>query len=372
MKESMTITAIQTMLKVAEDLQKEQRFKEAISQYQEIIEIDINCFEAWQQLADIYQKQRKIKLAISAYEKALLLCNSRYLSRRIHASLSDLYLQQGATELANKHHRLEIANNCLINHKYKIIYCPIAKNACTLFKNMMVEHSKDRERYRNSHEDIHHYASIRKDTAVALDNLDYLERSDYFKFAILRNPFERLVSAYLDKIVKHEITEFFAQELIKKVQQYLTQQYDLEQSISFQEFIQYIANTQDNDLDEHWKTQFSLIGRGWLKFDYLGQFEQLDRVIEDLENRFGFKITTNVINNHNRSDHITHYISDISPGEYHTKYPQELRDFNFKNGGFPDAKYFYTPELIKLVKIRFAPDIELYNNQFAKQLLSCF
>ena len=90
MKESMTITAIQTMLKVAEDLQKEERFQEVIFQYQEIIEIDSNCFEAWQKLADIYQKQRKIKLAISAYKKVLFLCNSRYLSRRIHASLMDI------------------------------------------------------------------------------------------------------------------------------------------------------------------------------------------------------------------------------------------------------------------------------------------
>ena len=46
------------MLKVAEYLQQQSRFKEAISQYQVIIEIDINCLEAWQQPVNLYQKQK--------------------------------------------------------------------------------------------------------------------------------------------------------------------------------------------------------------------------------------------------------------------------------------------------------------------------
>ena len=319
-------------------------------------------------LGECYQQQQELQLAISTYEKVVFLIDNRYISRRIHSILSYLYRQQGATDLATKHYKLEIANNCLINHQHKIIYCPIAKNACTLFKSMMIEHSKDHDRYRGSQEDIHHYASSRKDTAVFLDDIDYLERPDYFKFAILRNPFARLVSAYLDKFVKHETPEIFAQELIRKVQQFLEQEYDLATSISFQEFMQYLANTQDLDLNEHWRSQSSFLGRGLLEFDYLGQFENLPEVIKDLENKFKFKITTNVIKNHNRTEHITNYITNILPDKYYAKYPQELRDLKIKNGGFPDTKYFYSSRLIELVELRFAQDIELYNSQFTEQI----
>ena len=360
MKQSTIISDIPAMLKNAEAL-KQKRVEAAIVKYKEIVEIDHSCSEAWQELGNIYQGQQEVELAISAYKKVLFLSKNRYLSREIHSRLSYLYLQQGSPELAKHHSRLEITDNCLINHKYKIIYCPIPKNACTLFKSMMVEHSKDRERYRNSQEDIHHYASARKDTAVAVDNLDYLTHPDYFKFAIIRNPFERLVSAYLDKIVKHEIPEVFAQELIKKVQHFLNKDYDLEKSISFQDLLYYLVATKDYNLNEHWRSQSSLLGRELLKFDYLGQFEQLDKVIEDLENKFKFKITTNVSQNHNKNNHITNYIGNVISGEFYTKYPQELRDFKLTNNGFPEAKYFYNSELMKLVNIRFAQDIQLYN-----------
>ena len=363
MKQTTIITEILAMLKDAKVLLQQQKFVEAIVKYKEIVEIDNSCSEAWQQLGNIYQQKQEFELAISAYKKVIVLSENRYLSRYIHSRLSYLYLQQGSPELSKQHSRLEIANNCLINHKYKIIYCPIPKNACTLFKSMMVEHSKDGARYRNSQEDIHHYASARKDTAVALDNLDYLTHPDYFKFAIIRNPFERLVSAYLDKIVKHEVPEIFAQELIKKVQHFLNRDYDLEKSISFQDLLYYLAKNEDYNLNEHWRSQSSLLGRELLKFDYFGQFEQLDKVIKFLENKFQFKITTNVSKNHNKNNHITNYIGNVISGNFYAEYPQKLRYFKFKKHGFPEAKHFYSSELIELVKIRFAQDIELYNNE---------
>ena len=358
----------QVYLKLGNIYQKQNQLDEAIAAYEKAKHLFPQTnIEVYRKLGECYQKQQQLKLAISAYEKIVFLMDNRYESRQIHSTLNYLYLQQGSIDLAQKHYRLQVADNCLINHKHKIIYCPIPKNACSIFKIMMVEHSEDRERYLNSQINIHRYASALKNTAVVLDNLDYLKRPDYFKFTILRNPFNRLVSAYLDKIVKREIPEVFAQELIHKVQQSINKNYDLEKSISFQEFIQYVANTEDYYLNPHWKSQSSFLGRGWIKFDYLGQFEQLDKVIANLENKFGFQISTNVSRSLTRTDHVTEYITDILPDKYYAKYPQELRNYKLKHGGFPDAASFWNSELIELVKIRFAQDIELYNSQFTSQ-----
>ena len=360
----------QAYFKLGNIYQEQNKFKKAIAAYIKADNLsDQTNIGLYVKLGECYHKQQKIPSAISTYNKVVFLINDRYYTREIHSNLSYLYLQQGDTELAKKHYKLELADNCLINHKHKIIYCPIPKNACTLFKTMMVEHSSDRERYYNSQENIHHYASSRRDTAVALDSSDYLTNPNYFKFAILRNPFERLVSAYLDKIVKHEIPELFAQKFIKKVQQFLKKDYDLKKSISFQEFIQYLAKTEDYDLNEHWQTQSYFLGRELLEFDYFGQFEKLDQVVKDLENKFKFTITIDVTKNHNRDDHITKYINDITTKKYQEKYPQELRCFQLEYHSFPEPKSFYSPELIELVKIRFAQDIELYQHTFSQQIL---
>ena len=148
------------------------------------------------------------------------------------------------------------------------------------------------------------------------------------------------------------------EKAITAVYESLGMEPDFGKSISFEQFIQYLIKTKDADLDPHWRPQHSFLGLGLFKFkyDFVGQFEKLDEVIELLETKFDIKVNTNVA----RKSHQTKYRDIDSNENFSQKYPEDFLDLD----GFPDSNQFYTPELEELVRKRYAEDIDLYEREF--------
>lgn len=82
-----------------------------------------------------------------------------------------------------------------------------------------------------------------------------------FKFTIVRNPYARTLSAYLDKVVR-------LNKPIKAISR--------ERLPSFLEFCQYLENGGLHD-NIHWAPQTSVILLPAEKFDHIGRIETLDR-----------------------------------------------------------------------------------------------
>jgi tetratricopeptide (TPR) repeat protein len=247
------------------------------------------------------------------------------------------------------------ANYYFVNPQLKAIYCSIPKNACTLFKTAILEQTPFKEEFLGSKSTIHVY--LDNNPNILFD--DFIARTDspeYFKFTILRNPLQRLVSAYLDKFVKHpyEYMEDFARKLVVRIYDRLGIKSDPSNSITFTQFVEHIMETKDRELNDHWKPQSSFIGS--IEFDFIGQFENLNQTIDVLQNRFNIKIAKKVA----KSSHITKYQEFDRRLEFHNMYPTELRQL----AGMPKAEQLYTPELLKLVKERYANDIEIYEKTF--------
>ena len=262
------------------------------------------------------------------------------------------YLKLGF--LGNQGKTIDPLGYYFINHNLKLLYCSIPKNACTLFKNIIVENSKYKQEYERSQQNIHQFIISKRGT---VDNLlSSLSASDYFKLVVLRNPFARLASGYLDKIAKHLQPESFAIEVIKDVQQHLGLEIDLQKSITFEQFIQYLARKQDCELNDHWKPQDNFVAG--VQFDFIGQFENLNRTIDILQNNYNIRIQKQ------GSEHATKYQQFAEDISFHTLYPQELRDLS----GMPTAKQIYSPELETIVRQRYAKDIKLYEQTFAVDL----
>src|SRR5438128_1729082 len=100
----------------------------------------------------------------------------------------------------------------LVVERYGLLYRPIAKNACSSLKRMMVTLSDIEGKELmlsapNIHDSIDQHRTgaklldLEHDRAVAL-----LTNPDVFKFAVVRDPFERLVSAYVEKFVINRTT----------------------------------------------------------------------------------------------------------------------------------------------------------------------
>lgn len=234
-----------------------------------------------------------------------------------------------------------------VNHNHKFIYGSIPKNACTLFKKFTLEYSGDTE-FQN-HKDVHYYIAKHK-TPIAMTDMSLLNNPEYYKFTILRDPLERLVSAYLDKFVRWlpNIQETFALQVIKEVYESRGLEPDYSKSITFSQFVNYVSTTNDIFLDQHWKPQHLFLSN--TKFDYIGKFEQLDEVIQHLEQKFNLTVNRKV------SKHQTQYTEILAESTYQNLYGSEFKNLKMN----PTAKNLYTPELRELAEDKYALDLQIY------------
>ena len=97
-------------------------------------------------------------------------------------------------------------------------------------------------------------------------NVDTMESissyGEYFKFTFVRNPWDRLVSCYLEKIVQQDRwVNIFGQ------------------SPSFSKFVRIIHGISDEEANRHWRSQHTNVtdSRGNLVVDFVGRFEAFER-----------------------------------------------------------------------------------------------
>lgn len=196
-----------------------------------------------------------------------------------------------------------------VSRRAGLIYCPIGKVACTFLKRQMVQVS-----------DVAHPDILLSDVHGLTDHVrtglqlgDYPEHqaralmSDpaYIRFAVVRAPQERLLSAYIEKFViaRNRLNNrFHTDPVIRAVQMrkgaadgeggYEAGQ-DAEAAaeaaadlgISFRDFITEITAQPSHLLDPHWRPQADYLEG--IRYDRIFRLDQMDQVIDMLEQRSG-------------------------------------------------------------------------------------
>jgi hypothetical protein len=179
----------------------------------------------------------------------------------------------------------------------KVLYCPIGKNACTFFKQAMVNLAEHPHRETISHS-VHfltdHVKTGMQLSDYGLDDVgNFLADPDVFRFAILRDPARRLLSAYIEKFVKnrteHANVKFHTSPVVNAVQRAagITDP-DYDRGISFSDLVSHIILQQPEKLDPHWRPQYLYLeGHEWPN---LYTFETLPQAVADLEKISGVKL----------------------------------------------------------------------------------
>ncbi|MGQ7848773.1 sulfotransferase family 2 domain-containing protein [Granulosicoccus sp. 3-233] len=101
-----------------------------------------------------------------------------------------------------------------------------------------------------------------------------LESDDIYRFTFVRDPYTRLLSAYLSKIARplRPKAEILA-VIHDKPREEVT---DLDQYVSFGDFVKVVCSQETIDMNNHWKPQVDQILFDKIKYDFIGKFESLD------------------------------------------------------------------------------------------------
>ena len=94
-----------------------------------------------------------------------------------------------------------------------------------------------------------------------------LESPKYLKFCFVRNPFTRILSCYLDKIVRNQPQK---SAILKQLGRSAA---DLNQPVAFDEFLDAVAALPLSGMDDHWCPQWFHTMQGRIVYDVVGRFE---------------------------------------------------------------------------------------------------
>ena len=127
------------------------------------------------------------------------------------------------------------------------------------------------------------------------DPLSVIESPTIKKYTMVRNPYSRVLSAFLDKIARynskplHLGTDAWYPKVFEKVKNWGRHSvYTDDEHVSFPLFLQWLAYSGDLACeDEHWVPQAKLLGIGQVHFDVVGRFESLSSHAPKLMNMMG-------------------------------------------------------------------------------------
>jgi chondroitin 4-sulfotransferase 11 len=203
--------------------------------------------------------------------------------------------------------RWHVVHQNILLEPYKSIYIPIPKVACSTIKRICAQLLGMQIPSDDVAETIHllHFPSVKKYRITR----DY---SDYFKFAIVRNPWSRLVSCYNDKIAyeRGHVYERFDNPFVA----YLKEMGVWTEDMSFERFVNVISEIPDSSAEAHFRSQHTFLTdhNESLLVDFCGRVEQLDTDFGVIADRMGIHADVPRIRAGKSGDHRTYYTAETA------------------------------------------------------------
>ncbi|KAK3610209.1 hypothetical protein CHS0354_038849 [Potamilus streckersoni] len=232
-------------------------------------------------------------------------------------------------------------SHILVNEKYKVLYCYIPKVACTNIMRMflildgIVNTSNPLEipgedvhiTFKASLKFLNNYAPTEVKTRL----------ETYRKIIFVREPMERLLSAYLNKFTENEI-EFYEKYGRKIIKHYRAspseESIQKGHDVTFEEFLLYLT---DNSVwgynHEHWLQYETLCHPCHVEYDVIGKMESMDEDMSYLVEYLGaskkvnFPKSFDILRKEKTQDKLLKYYKDIPKDLIERVIKKFYRDF---------------------------------------------
>lgn len=222
-----------------------------------------------------------------------------------------------------------------ISLQYNYLFTETPKSACSTIKTILQKMELGNpDFYRDDFEEIHDrdFSPLLKPSQ--LGSLDFfLKGNRLYKFCFSRNPYTRLLSAYIDKIKSNKPEKrFILQALGRDSNQ-------LEQDIIFEDFVYAISRQEIIEMNPHWRIQYYQTFQENISYDFIGKIENFS---EDI------KIVLKTIN--------PNYQQFMTTEKRHATNANQL------------LKTYFTPSLVKLVQQIYEKDFIFFGYDFDMEL----
>ncbi|XP_029457198.1 carbohydrate sulfotransferase 13 isoform X1 [Rhinatrema bivittatum] len=172
----------------------------------------------------------------------------------------------------------------IVDDTHGLLYCYVPKVACTNWKRVMMVltgQGKYRDPLQIPANEAHVPANLRTLSEFSTPEINYRLRN-YLKFVFVREPFERLVSAYRNKFTRHYNTAFhkrYGTKIIKRHRRDPTlKALENGDDVKFEEFLYYLVDPRtqrEEPFNEHWERVHSLCHPCIIHYDVIGKYETL-------------------------------------------------------------------------------------------------
>ncbi len=223
--------------------------------------------------------------------------------------------------------QLQFEYSINISLKNKYIYVETPKVGCSTIKASLQRMELGRPEIKwDDFEDIHLRKYSPLLTPSQVHGLDrYLDSDEYFVFCFVRNPYVRLLSAYLDKIDRGMLQKKDVLIAMGKDPQ------DFSVNISFEDFVSVVCDMDTLKMNPHWRLQYYQTFQDVINYDFVGKLESFHA---------DFSAVMRQIN----SDFTNYYRPEVR----HSTSAQAV------------FKKYYTEELRRKVYLRYKIDFEYF------------
>ncbi len=218
--------------------------------------------------------------------------------------------------------------DCILLERHAAVYIEIPKVACTSIKTALASLAGVNlaETEGNPHD-------ARWPVPPAAPGRSGPLFPDLFAFAFVRDPWDRLVSCYRDKI-RGEVEGYTYFTIRPGVANCLARFDAFFAGMSFDDFVRAVASIGDEEADQHFRSQHTFVtnAEDRLAIDFVGRYERLARDFQLVEERIGLPAIE---------------LPRLQAAREPASYPA-----------------FYTAETRRIVEDRYGRDIEMFGYTF--------